>query len=230
MEFRKFTNKKSNNTILSFIQPDNTVIFEENSKAIELEETFFKGKHLNINQFDENFYDEVMGEYITMTLSDDEGEEDYYNKEISMDELEGAVSRLKIDSAINGSIVLLLFLLVNFLNSIHLSFICLALLIFAQIFSDHFSSATSFASIYSSSALIRDDRLVGELLSLKVLILFRSCFFFPTSGFHQHGLLNFLPDFEIFGTAISIQFRKLSSNCWYICLKFWSSFNCTFEN
>jgi hypothetical protein len=40
-----------------------------------------------------------MGEYITMTLSDDEGEEDYYNKEISMDELEGAVSRLKIDSA-----------------------------------------------------------------------------------------------------------------------------------
>ena len=42
-----------------------------------------------------------MGEYtcITMTLSDDEGEEDYYNKEISMDELEGAVSGLKIDSA-----------------------------------------------------------------------------------------------------------------------------------
>jgi hypothetical protein len=40
-----------------------------------------------------------MGEYITMTLSDDEGEEDYYNKEISMEELEGAVSRLKIDSA-----------------------------------------------------------------------------------------------------------------------------------
>ena len=35
-----------------FIQPDNTVIFKENSKAIELEETFFKGKHLNINQFD----------------------------------------------------------------------------------------------------------------------------------------------------------------------------------
>jgi hypothetical protein len=30
-------------------------------------------------------------------LSDDEGEEDYYNKEISMDELEGAVSILKID-------------------------------------------------------------------------------------------------------------------------------------
>jgi hypothetical protein len=40
-----------------------------------------------------------MGEYITMTISDDEGEDDYYNKEISMDELEGAVSRLKIDSA-----------------------------------------------------------------------------------------------------------------------------------
>jgi hypothetical protein len=38
MEFRKFTNRKSNNTILPFIQPDNTVIFEENSKAIELEE------------------------------------------------------------------------------------------------------------------------------------------------------------------------------------------------
>ena len=128
MEFRKFTNKKSNNTILPFIQPDYTVIFEENSKAIELEETFFKGKHLNINQFDENFYDEVMGEYITMTLSDDEGEEDYYNKEISMDELEGAVSRLKIDSApgpdnifskllINADITVLDFLLQIFIKS-----------------------------------------------------------------------------------------------------------------
>jgi hypothetical protein len=43
MEFRKFTiNRKSNNTILPFIQPDNTVIFEENRKAIELEETFLK--------------------------------------------------------------------------------------------------------------------------------------------------------------------------------------------
>jgi hypothetical protein len=73
-----------------------TVILEENSKVIELEETFFKGKHLNINQFDNKNYDEVMGEYITMTLSDDEGEDDYYNKEISMNELEGAVSRLKI--------------------------------------------------------------------------------------------------------------------------------------
>jgi hypothetical protein len=40
-----------------------------------------------------------MGEYITSTLSDNEGEDDYYNKEISWDELEGAVSRLKIDSA-----------------------------------------------------------------------------------------------------------------------------------
>ena len=40
-----------------------------------------------------------MGEYITMTQSDDEGEGDYYNKEISMNELEGAVSKFKIDSA-----------------------------------------------------------------------------------------------------------------------------------
>jgi hypothetical protein len=86
-----------------------------------------------------------------------------------------------------------------------LSFIFLALLIFAQIFSDHFSRAAPFVSIYSSSGLIRDDRFVGELLSLKVLCdLFRSCFFSPTSGFHQHGLLNFLLDFEIFGTAISV--------------------------
>jgi hypothetical protein len=66
-----FTNKKSNNTILPFIQPYNTVIFEENSKAIELEETFFKGKHLNINQFDENFYDEVMGHLFLQILLDD---------------------------------------------------------------------------------------------------------------------------------------------------------------
>jgi hypothetical protein len=37
--------------------------------------------HLNINQFDEHLYDEVMGEYIIMTLSDNEGEDDYYNKD-----------------------------------------------------------------------------------------------------------------------------------------------------
>jgi hypothetical protein len=42
-----------------------------------------------------------MGEYITMTLSDDEGEDDYYNKEISM----GAVSRLKIDPAPGPDII-----------------------------------------------------------------------------------------------------------------------------
>ena len=70
----------------------------------------------------------VMGEYITMTLSDDEGEEDYSNKEISMDELEGAVSRLKIDSApgpdnifskllINADITVLDFLLQFFIKS-----------------------------------------------------------------------------------------------------------------
>ena len=39
------------------------------------------------------------------------------------------------------------------IQKFHLSFIFLALLIFAQIFSDHFSSAASFASIYSSLAL-----------------------------------------------------------------------------
>jgi hypothetical protein len=50
---------------------DRLVTINAKNKAIELEETFFKGKHLNINQFDENFYDEVMGEYITMTLSDE---------------------------------------------------------------------------------------------------------------------------------------------------------------
>jgi hypothetical protein len=69
-----------------------------------------------------------MGEYITMTLSDDEGEDDYYNKEFSMDELEGAVSRLKIDSApgpdnifskllINADITVLDFLLQIFIKS-----------------------------------------------------------------------------------------------------------------
>ena len=65
-----------------------------------------------------------MGEYITMTLSDDEGEDDYYNKEISM----GAVSRLKIDPApgpdiifskllINADITVLDFLLQIFIKS-----------------------------------------------------------------------------------------------------------------
>ena len=43
MEIRKFTNRKSNNTILPIIQPDNTVIFEENSKAIELASSLAKG-------------------------------------------------------------------------------------------------------------------------------------------------------------------------------------------
>jgi len=98
-EFRKFTKRKENNVILPFIQQNNDVIFEENEKAVELEQTFFKGKHLNTDKFDENFYNEALRQYTEITLNQDATDEEVYNTEIELEELEGAIDRLKKDSA-----------------------------------------------------------------------------------------------------------------------------------
>ena len=101
-EFRKFTKKKTDNTILPFIQQNNDVIFDESDKAKELEHTFFKGKHLREDIFDKSFHQEVMVEYTNITMKDSMDsvqEDEIYNSEIAMEELEGAISRLKKDSA-----------------------------------------------------------------------------------------------------------------------------------
>lgn len=93
-EFKKFTKRKENNVILPFIQQNNDVIFEENEKAVELEQTFFKGKHLNTDKFDENFYNEALRQYTEITLNQDATDEEVYNTEIELEELEGAIDRL----------------------------------------------------------------------------------------------------------------------------------------
>lgn len=98
-EFKKFTKRNENNVILPFIQQNNDVIFEENEKAVELEQTFFKGKHLNTDKFDENFYNEALRQYTEITLNQDATDEEVYNTEIELEELEGAIDRLKKDSA-----------------------------------------------------------------------------------------------------------------------------------
>ena len=98
-QFRKFTKRNDDNKILPFIQPDGNILFEEPEKGDELEQTFFKGKHLKLESFDNEFYKEIMRKYAEITMTEDEMEEEYYNNVITMDELEGAIARLKKESA-----------------------------------------------------------------------------------------------------------------------------------
>ncbi|CAC5403648.1 unnamed protein product [Mytilus coruscus] len=59
------------------------ILFEEEDKEKVLEDTFFKGKHLNANNFDNDFYMEIMDKYNSITLSEEVDEEEgYINDEI----------------------------------------------------------------------------------------------------------------------------------------------------
>ncbi len=98
-EFKKFTKSKQKNIVLPFVKPDQSVVFEESQKAKELEETFFKGKHLKTKDFDDQFYQEIMREYSEITLANETPGNEIYNEDISLDELEGAIFKLKKDTA-----------------------------------------------------------------------------------------------------------------------------------
>ncbi|CAG2210033.1 unnamed protein product [Mytilus edulis] len=93
--FKKLTKKNENNLVLPFLDSNGNILFEEEDKEKILEDTFFKGNHLNANNFDNDFYTEIMEKYINITLSEEVEEEGYMNEEISRDELEGSIAKLK---------------------------------------------------------------------------------------------------------------------------------------
>ncbi|VDI43508.1 Hypothetical predicted protein [Mytilus galloprovincialis] len=97
--FKKLTKKNENNLVLPFLDSNGNILFEEEDKEKILEDTFFKGNHLNANNFDNDFYTEIMEKYINITLSEEVEEEGYMNEEISRDELEGSIAKLKKNSA-----------------------------------------------------------------------------------------------------------------------------------
>ena len=62
--FKKVTKKKTENLILPLEDGTNKIRFEETDKSIILENTFFGCHHLKNQQFDPQFYDEIIEEYI----------------------------------------------------------------------------------------------------------------------------------------------------------------------
>lgn len=97
--FRKLTKQNEDNKVLPFIQQNGHIVFNEEEKEKELEETFFKGKHVKASNFDEQFYKNIMENYNEISITEEDLVNEYYNGEINMDELEGAISRLKKESA-----------------------------------------------------------------------------------------------------------------------------------
>ncbi|VDI38794.1 Hypothetical predicted protein [Mytilus galloprovincialis] len=93
--FKKLTKKNEHNLVLPFLDSNGNILFEEEDKEKILKDTFFKGNHLNANNFDNDFYTEIMEKYINITLSEEVEEEGYMNEEISRDELEGSIAKLK---------------------------------------------------------------------------------------------------------------------------------------
>ncbi|VDI25108.1 Hypothetical predicted protein [Mytilus galloprovincialis] len=53
--FKKLTKKNENNLVLPFLDSNGNILFEEEDKEKILEDTFFKGNHLNANNFDNDF-------------------------------------------------------------------------------------------------------------------------------------------------------------------------------
>jgi len=95
--FKKVTKRKTENLILPLKDGTNKIRFEETDKSIILENTFFGGHHLKDEQFNSQFYDEIMEEYIKICneTTKQEMEDPKCNEYITMEELEGAIYKLK---------------------------------------------------------------------------------------------------------------------------------------
>ena len=89
--------KGKQNLILPLEDDTNKIRFEETDKSIILENTFFGGHHLKDEQFDSQFYDEIMEEYIKICneTNKQEMEDPKCNEYITMEELEGALQPKK---------------------------------------------------------------------------------------------------------------------------------------
>ena len=96
--YKKMTKKDQSKSVLPLIQEDSEPVFDPTDKCKLLQEAFFDCHQHQTNQFDEEFYAKVMGEYsdITSELNSEQLEgEEIYNRNITLEEVEGAIARLK---------------------------------------------------------------------------------------------------------------------------------------
>lgn len=94
--YQKMTRRSDSNYVLPLINDDSSPIFDQSMKCSLLQSVFFDCYQKDNNQFDRSFYDQIMSSYtdIIFTLNTEDDEE-LYNRDITLEEVEGAISRLK---------------------------------------------------------------------------------------------------------------------------------------
>ncbi|VDI76309.1 Hypothetical predicted protein [Mytilus galloprovincialis] len=99
--FKKLTKKKSENLVHPLQGNNGNILFTESEKSNILKNTFFEGYHLKANNFNQQFYDDITQQYISISTSNQEENTDNikYNDYITMEELEGSIFKLKKESA-----------------------------------------------------------------------------------------------------------------------------------
>ena len=92
------TKKDQPKSVLPLIQEGSEPVFDPEDKCKLLQEAFFDCHEHQTDQFDEESYEMVMGEYgnVTAELNSEQGEDnELYNRSITLEEVEGAIARLK---------------------------------------------------------------------------------------------------------------------------------------
>ena len=89
--YRKLTDKKTEKTVLPWLDVDGIPVFENKEKGELLEQVFFKGTHLKQNNFDENFF---KCQTIKDNLNAFDGRENF-NADIMFQEVEAAFQKIK---------------------------------------------------------------------------------------------------------------------------------------
>ncbi|MEW8548209.1 MAG: reverse transcriptase domain-containing protein [Candidatus Thiodiazotropha sp.] len=101
-EFKKLTTYQNEDVggVLPLVDNDGTAIFDANKKCKMLEETFFGGKHMVGQSFDEGFKERI-NERVEQIKTDSTYKlgEDFLNKNITSEETEASIQRLQKSKA-----------------------------------------------------------------------------------------------------------------------------------
>ena len=98
--YKKLANQEHTNSVLPLIQ-ESEPVFETTNKCKLLIEVFFDSyaRHED-NQFDKDFFDNIMSSYRDIIADFNvEGEDKIFNRDITLEEVEGAISKLKTGKA-----------------------------------------------------------------------------------------------------------------------------------
>ena len=92
------TQKTLSRSVLPLIYEDSQPVFDSVGKCNLLQKAFFDCHQHQSDQFDDEFYKKVMGEYSDIAAeldSKQEEDKEIYNRDITLEEVEGAIARLK---------------------------------------------------------------------------------------------------------------------------------------